>query len=97
MLAALRQRYWVVKSPSALRKVLRKCVTCRGSKAPAGNQKMANIPEERVTPDEAPFTRVGVDYFGPFEVKVKRSRVKRYDVSFTCLANRAVHLEVATR
>ena len=58
-------------------------------------QKIASLPKDRIIPDESPFSRVGVDYFVPLQVKVKRSRLKRYNVIFTCLASRAVHLEVA--
>lgn len=57
---------------------------------------MSDLPECRVLPDDPPFTRVGMDYFGPFLVRRGRGEVKRYGVIFTCLAVRAVHLEVAS-
>ena len=56
---------------------------------------MADLPIERVTPDKPPFTFVGVDYFGPFLIKRGRAIEKRYGVIFTCLAVRAVHIEIA--
>ena len=56
---------------------------------------MADLPRSRVTPDQPPFTCVGIDYFGPFLVRQKRSLVKRYGAIFTCLALRAVHLEIS--
>ena len=56
---------------------------------------MADLPHERVTPGEPPFTFVGVDYFGPFYVKRGRCMEKRYGDIFTCLTIRAVHTEVA--
>lgn len=58
-------------------------------------QKMASLPENRITPCKPPFTYVGVDCFGPFTVRRGRSNVKRYGVLFTCLVVRAIHIEVA--
>lgn len=46
---------------------------------------MADLPEDRVSSEEPPFSHVGVDYLGPFEVKHGRSLVKRYGVIVTCL------------
>ena len=92
MLAKLREQYWLIHAPSAIRKIISKCVTCRRHMSKVEEH---SLPKDRIIPDEPPFSRVGVDYFGPFEVKVKRSHVKRYGVIFTCLASRAVHLEVA--
>ena len=54
---------------------------------------MADLPEERLEPSP-PFSYCGVDLFGPWYVKEGCKELKRYGVVFTCLASRAVHLEV---
>lgn len=56
---------------------------------------MADLLEECVLPDQPPFMHVGADYFGPFEVRRAHSMVKHYGILFTCLALRAVHIEVS--
>ena len=95
VLAEIRQRFWIIKGRSTVSRVLKSCVVCRKQKAQPQNQQMADLPESRVTPDEPPFSRVGVDYFGPFMIKRARSELKRYGCLFTCLATRAIHLEVS--
>ncbi|XP_037631889.1 uncharacterized protein LOC119491753 [Sebastes umbrosus] len=94
-LSRLRERFWIPQADSAIRKILSKCVTCKKISAKPGEQRMANLPQDRLIPDKPPFTNVGIDFFGPFEVKRGRSRVKRYGVLFTCLTVRAIHIEVA--
>ena len=95
MLAIAQKKYWIVKANSAARSIINKCVVCKRNRAKAGEQKMANLPESRLKPGEPPFTRVGIDYFSPIEVKRGRSIVKRYGVLFTCFTTRAVHIEKA--
>lgn len=47
------------------------------------NKLWQDLPKCRVLSDNPPFTRVGIDYFGPFLVKRGREQVKRYGVTFT--------------
>ena len=91
MLSSLQQKYWIISANSAARKVISDCVVCRRKRGKPGEQKMAGLPEERVLPDKAPFTDVGVEYFGPIDVKRGRSHLKTYGILFTCLTSWAVH------
>ena len=95
VLSLLRERFWILKPNSAVRKVLSKCVSCRRRQGRTCVQKMADLPPDRTTLDEPPFTSVGIDYFVPFLIRQGRSERKRYNVVFTCLVVRAIHIEIA--
>ncbi|XP_041461230.1 uncharacterized protein LOC121412484 [Lytechinus variegatus] len=91
----LRQRgYWLIGGSSAVSQFISQCVTCRKLRGSLVQQKMSELPKERVEPS-APFTYCAVDYFGPFLLKERRSEVKRYGVLFTCMSSRSIHLETA--
>ncbi|CAG2254433.1 unnamed protein product [Mytilus edulis] len=95
VLAASREKYWILKGSSAVKTVIDRCVPCKRQHGPFCKQQMAPLLEEQMTADKPPFTFVGVDYFGPLNVKLGRSVVKRYGCLFTCLTTRAVHIEIA--
>ena len=86
--------YWIVSGNAMIRQFISKCVTCRHLRGNQGEQKMADLPKSRIEP-APPFTYCGVDFFGPWHVQRGRAVVKRYGALFTCLASRAVHIEVA--
>lgn len=95
VLAAIQQDLWILQGRSRIRHVIDQCIICRKKYAPPCEQIMASLPTPRVTAFERPFSSTGVDYFGPFLVKRGRCQVKRYGCVFTCLAMRAIHIEVA--
>ncbi|XP_067021942.1 uncharacterized protein [Acropora muricata] len=68
VLAKLRERNWIIKANSAVCQLISSCVMCRRIKSTPQDQKMADLPEDRLTP-APPFTYVGVDYFGPYVTK----------------------------
>ena len=91
----VRQRgYWIIGGTSVVANLVSKCVICRKLRAPFVQQKLADLPEDRVEP-APPFTYSAVDYFGPFVLREGRKEIKRYGVLFTCMASRAIHIETA--
>ena len=58
---------------------------------------MVPLPQIRIKLSIRPFAQTGVDFGGPFVTIQGRGarRQKRYLCLFTCLATRAIHLEMA--
>ena len=86
--------FWIVGINRIAARLISACVTCRKLRGQLQEQKMANLPPERLEPSP-PFTYCGVDFFGPWSIKEGRRQVKRWGVLFTCFASRAIHVETA--
>ena len=90
---AIRQAgYYIINGRSVVSHIIAKCVICRKLRGRVQDQKMSDLPPERLTP-APPFTYTGMDVFGPFYIKEGRKELKRWGLIFTCLASRAIHLE----
>ena len=92
-LCKIQDKYWIVNARAIIKQIKHLCVTCKRLYATTLVQKMADLPPERCNPNEAPFTYVGVDLFGPFCVRQGRAEVKRYGCVDTCFTTRAIHIE----
>lgn len=74
--------------------VLHKCVICRKIRRPSAQQIIADLPADRVVPSP-PFTIVGVDVFGPWNIVARRTRgglehSKRWAVLFSCITGQSI-------
>ena len=87
--------YRIVEATSAVSFAICTCVTCCTLRGKLQEQRMAELPHDRLE-TVPPFTNCVVDYFCPFVIREGRKDLKRYGVLFTCMASRAVHVEVAT-
>ena len=90
--------FWIIGGKRIISSVIYKCVKCRKLRGNFEHQKMADLPADRleVCP---PFTNIGIDTFGPWEVASRRTRgggarAKRWAILFTCLNTRGIHIEV---
>ncbi|XP_052787345.1 uncharacterized protein LOC128222405 [Mya arenaria] len=90
--------FWVTGGKKQVSSYIYSCVLCRKLRSKSQTQLMADLPADRLTP-APPFTYVGVDVFGPWNVVTRKTRGgqstnKRWAVLFTCLTIRAVHVEL---
>ena len=90
--------YWIIGGKRLVCTIIHQCMPCRKLRGRQVQQKMADLPAQRLTPSP-PFTYVGLDVFRPWKVATRRTRGgvvcnKRWALIFTCLAVRAVHIEL---
>ena len=79
--------YWIPGINRAVASYIHQCVTCRRHRKPTEEQRMADLPPERVC---------GMDCFGPFITKQGRKESKRYGLLFNCFSSCAIHIEMLT-
>ena len=95
-LTTLRERVWILRGRQSVKRVLRRCLTCRRLEGlPYSSCKVPDLPSVRVSEDP-PFTHTGVDFAGPLFIpgNSTESDNKCYVCLFTCASTRAVHLEL---
>ena len=95
-IARIRTKYWIIGVRRMVRSIVARCKICKLKFKKLQSQKMATLPVERLKPSP-PFQNIGLDYFGPFEIKgevQKRVRGKCYGLLFVCDSSRAVHVEI---
>ncbi|XP_058449236.1 uncharacterized protein LOC131429202 [Malaya genurostris] len=93
LLSTVRLRFWPLGGRSLARKFIHQCHRCFRSKPKSIKQQMGDLPPSRVTVSR-PFSKCGVDYFGPVFTRAGRRRVaiKSYVAVFVCMCTKAVHM-----
>lgn len=87
---------WILGAKRQITAMLHTCVQCRKLRGKHQQQQMSDLPADRLS-TEPPFTRVGLDVFGPWMVTARRTHggqanSKRWAVLFTCMSVHAVEV-----
>ena len=93
-LNCIRERFWILKGRETVKRLLRRCITCKKSEGKSfTTPKEPSLPSSRVS-DEPPFTNVGIDFAGPLLISETEQTEKIYICLYTCASTRGVHLEL---
>ena len=91
-----RQKFWIANGNAAVRRYVRDCGVCAIERATPIRQLMSDLPLARLTAHKKPFFYSGVDYLGPLNYAEGRNNKKAWGLLFTCMASRAIHVELVT-
>ena len=96
-LAAVRERYRIVKGRIVVKKVIRRCFICRQYDGrPFISPIVPDLPAEQVS-KAPPFSTTGIDFAGPLyvhSIDSKECNCKVYVCLITCVSTRAILLEL---
>ena len=99
LLAFSGRKLHIIGARKMTRKICGECVTCRTYRPRVQHQLMADLPHQRVNASP-PFTHCGMDFAGPFKLKMgyvrKPTILDSYICVFVCMATKAIHLEVTS-
>ena len=99
LLTLLTEEYYIIGIRRLVKQISKSCVPCQKAYARVKQQLMGQLPSDRIQPS-SPFSRVGIDFAGPFCTTRGNPRrptlVKTYACLFVCLATKAIHIEVCS-
>ena len=100
LLSSTGDRLHVMGARKLSRNICTQCIKCKRAAPRPVPQMMAGLPIERTTPSQPTFTNTGIDFAGPFTLKLGHVRrpvkIKAYICVFVCMSTKAVHLEVTS-
>jgi hypothetical protein len=95
MNAAIRNEFAINGMGTLCRQIQSRCTECRKLKAAVNTQLVAPLPDRRLGVKLKPFDNVGLDFAGPFDIKMGRGKIRKkvYVLVLTCMVTRGVHLK----
>ena len=95
-LAKLRENLWLFRGRDVVRHVIKKCIPCFHFSSKVKAPLMGQLTQTRVT-SSRPFATTGLDFAGPFTIKITSVRnaneVKAFLALFIRFSTKAVRLE----
>ena len=95
MKAKLRNKFIILGLGKLIREIRANCTVCKKARDNIAQQQMAKLPIFRQGEKLKAFDSVGIDFAGPFSLRVGRGKIRKksYILVMTCMTIRAVHLE----